>query len=106
VSVASSQIVEGADAIFTVSASAPVSQPLTVNYFMGGTAREGSDYTLGGTPRQVTIPAGQISATVTVHSIADHVRERNETAALVLSSGTGYKLPKRPRAAVTIVNGP
>jgi hypothetical protein len=106
VSVDTSQVVEGADATFTVSASAPVSQPLTVNYFMGGTAREGSDYTLGGNMGQVTIPAGQSSTTITLHTVADHVREKGETAAVVLTSGAGYKLPKRPRAAVTIVNGP
>ncbi|HJT82520.1 MAG TPA: hypothetical protein VJ719_15095 [Chthoniobacterales bacterium] len=106
VSVTPSQIVEGATATFIFSASAAVSQPLTVNYSMGGTAKPGRDYTLDGTSRQITIPAGQTSATIVLHSIADHVREKNESAAVILGSGNGYKLPKRPRAAVTIVNGP
>ena len=86
--------------------SAPVSQSITVNYFIGGTAKAGIDYLISGNAGQVTIPAGETSATITLHSIADHVREKNETAAVVLSSGNGYRIPKRARAAVTIVNGP
>ena len=92
--------------MFTIFLSAATSQSLTVNYSTGGTATRGSDYVLDGTPGQVTIPAGQSSATVTLHSIADHVNERNETASLILTSGSGYKLPKRSKAVVTIVNGP
>ena len=81
-------------------------QSLTVNYFMGGTATQGSDYTLTGTPGHVTVPAGQSSTTIALHSMADQLQERNETASLILTSGTGYKLPKRPKAVVTIVNVP
>jgi hypothetical protein len=73
---------------------------------MGGTAQHGSDYTLGGPPDQVTIPAGQSSATVVLHTVADHVKERNQTAIMVLRNGAGYKLPRRAKAALTIVNGP
>jgi len=73
---------------------------------MRGTAINGSDYTLDGTPGQVTIAAGQTSTTVTLQSIADHVKEKNETAIMVPNSGSGYKLPKRgTKATVTIVNG-
>ena len=73
---------------------------------MRGTAINGIDYTLSGTPGQVTIGAGQNSATVTLHSIADHVREKNETAVMALASGSGYKIPKRAKTTLTIVNGP
>jgi hypothetical protein len=73
---------------------------------MRGTAQQGSDYTLDGTPGQVTIPAGQSSATIVLHAVADHVKERNETVTMILVNGTGYKLPKRAKATVTIVNGP
>jgi hypothetical protein len=79
---------------------------LIVSYTTGGTATLSSDYTVSGTPGQVTIPAGQTAATIVLHSIADHVKERNETASLLLTSGSGYKLPKRPKAVVTIVNAP
>jgi hypothetical protein len=73
---------------------------------MRGTALKGSDYTLGGPPDQVTIPAGQFSATVGLHTVADHVKERNQTAVMVLTNGVGYKLPRHAKATLTIVNGP
>ncbi len=72
---------------------------------MRGTAQNGIDYTLNGTPGQVTIPAGQNSAAVVLHAIADH-KERNETAIMVLNARVGYKIPKRAKATLTIVNGP
>ena len=73
---------------------------------MRGTALNGADYTLSGTSGQVTITAGQNSATVTLHSIADHVKERSETAIMVPGNGVGYKLPKRgTKATLTILNG-
>ncbi len=106
VSVSPGSVVEGDDATFTFSSSAAVSQSTTVNYSMRGTAINGTDYTLSGTPGQVTITSGQNSATVTLHSIADHVKERNETAIMAVSAGSGYKLPKRgAKATVTIING-
>jgi K319L-like, PKD domain len=106
VSVTPGQVIEGDDATFTFSSSVVRQQPTTVFYSMGGRAQRGSDYTLSGTPGQVTIPAGQLSATVFLHSIADHVKERNETAALTPGSGSGYTVPRRAKAILTIVNGP
>jgi hypothetical protein len=73
---------------------------------MSGKAQQGIDYTLAGTPGQVTILAGQSSATVVLHAVADHVAERNETAIMTLTNGTGYKLSTHPKATLTIVNGP
>jgi outer membrane biosynthesis protein TonB len=106
ISVSPSSVVEGNDAMFTVSSSAVLSQPVTVRYSMSGKAQQGTDYTLSGTPGQVTIAAGQNSATVVLHAIADHIRERNETAAMILNAGVGYKLPKNAKATLTIINGP
>ena len=73
---------------------------------MSGKAQQGTDYTLSGMPGQVTIAAGQSSATVVLHAIADHIKERNETAILALNSGAGYKIPNRAKATLTILNGP
>ena len=73
---------------------------------MGGKAQNGIDYTLNGTPGQVAIAAGQNSAAVALHATADHIKERNETAIMVLNAGAGYKIPKRANATLTIVNGP
>jgi hypothetical protein len=107
VSVSPSSVVEGSDATFTISSSVVVSQTLTVNYSTRGSATNGVDYTLSGMPGQVTIAAGQNSTTVTLHSIADHVSEKNETAVMALASGSGYKIPKHgAKTTLTILNGP
>jgi hypothetical protein len=79
---------------------------VTVGYVMRGSALNGIDYTLSGTPGQVTIVAGQNSATVVLHSIADHLREKNETAVVALASGSGYRIPTRAKATLTILNQP
>jgi len=73
---------------------------------MAGNAGPGVDYTLSGVPGQVTIPAGQTSADVVMHSIADHVKERPESASMILGAGSGYKVPKRSKAVVKIINTP
>jgi hypothetical protein len=106
VSVSPAQVAEGNDATFTVSSSVVLSRDLTVSYSMRGTAQQGSDYTLDGTLGQLTIFSGQSSATVVLHAVADHLQERNETATMILINGVGYKVPKRAKAILTIVNGP
>jgi hypothetical protein len=106
ISVSSSSVIEGNDATFRVSSSVAVSQPLTVNYSMRGSALNGIDYTLSGPGGQVTIPAGQSAATITLHAIADHVKEKNETVVMALAVGSGYKIPRRAKATLTIINAP
>ena len=106
VSVSPSSVVEGSDATFTFSSSLVVKQPVTVSYSMGGTAQNGTDYTVSGTPGQVTISVGHSSASVTLHSIADHVPENSETAVMALVSGPGYNLGRHATATLKIVNGP
>jgi Protein of unknown function (DUF642) len=97
---------EGGNATFTISAS-PVnpSQPITVFYSMSGKADLGVDYTLSGTPGQVVIPAGQSSATVTLHALTDNVSEKKEIVKMTLDNGTGYKASCPPEI-VTIVDLP
>ena len=50
--------------VFTFTRTGDTSQSLTVNYTLGGSATNGSDYTSLAT--SVLIPAGQSTATVTV----------------------------------------
>jgi PKD repeat protein len=101
------KINEGASATYTVTASSPASQKITVRYSMSGTATLGTDYTLSGTAGEVTIPAGQSSASVTLSAASDNVKEKNETAIMTLGLGTGYKLNKAKKAStVTIANVP
>jgi hypothetical protein len=106
VSVSPAQIVEGSDATFTISSSIILSQPITITYSMRGKTLQGSDYTLTGIPGEVTILAGQSSATVMLHAVADHVKEKSQTATMRLVDGIGYKLPKRSKASLTILNEP
>ena len=88
------RIAEGTDVTFTVSSSADSFRNQSrFGYRDARNGREGNDYTLTGEPGQITIPAGQSSATVVFHAIADQLKERNETAIMVLMKGPGYKVP-------------
>ena len=54
----------------TIHNAGPVlSESIIVNYTIGGTAREGKDYTILGTRGAVSIPAGQSSADISVKLI-------------------------------------
>jgi hypothetical protein len=76
-----------------------------VNYSVKGKAKEGIDYTLDSAGGQIVIPAGQSSATITLHAVADAIKEKNEKAQITLGNGTGYQILKsRKKAIVTIVN--
>src|SRR5205814_6521430 len=104
--VAPTQINEGQSATYTVSAFSAVSQSITVGYAMSGTATPGTDYALNGTPNQVTIPAGQSSATVTLKARLDHVTEGTETAIMTLQPGSGYILGNPKQATISILDSP
>ena len=100
------QINEGQSATYTVSTSSTVTQSITVGYAMSGTATNGTDYKLSGTANQVTIPAGQSSATVTLKSKADGVTEGTETATMTLQPGSGYRVSRNNQATVSILDSP
>ncbi len=106
VAVSPDQIQEGGNAVFTVSSSRVVTEPVTINYSMGGRAQLGIDYTLDGPAGQVVIPAGVSSASVALHAIADSANEKDEGASMHLGNGTGYTLPRRANVRVIIVATP
>jgi hypothetical protein len=73
------------NAVFTVSASAPSPQTITVNYATAnGTATAGSDY--AGQTGNLTFTAGQTSKTITVVVNGDTTMEPNETFVVNLSA--------------------
>ncbi|MFM6603642.1 MAG: beta strand repeat-containing protein, partial [Microcystis panniformis] len=76
--------------IYTFSRTGSTTSPLTVNYTIGGTASNGTDYTNIGT--SVTFAAGSSTATVTVDPTPDSTPEDHETVSLTLASGTGYNI--------------
>jgi RHS repeat-associated protein len=79
-----------ANLIYTFTRSGVTTNPLTVNYTLGGTATLNTDYTRTGTNNTVTFAAGSSTATVTVDPTADTIVESNETVILTLAAGTGY----------------
>jgi hypothetical protein len=89
VTVSKSSVPKGKQAAFIVALDhGPAAQPVTVHYSMSGGAILGTDYTLSGTPGQVTIPAGQSSARVIFHAL----RNVKKNATMTLTPGPGYFL--------------
>ncbi len=102
VSVSTSIVHRGESATFTISI-APVNQSaaVTVRYVMGGKGRLGKQYTLSGAGGQVTIPAGDSSATVTLNAV--RAARKGKMVTLYLSNGTGYSVSSPRTASVTII---
>ncbi len=87
---------------FTVSLSAPRSLPVKVAYATADkTAKSGSDY--GSKKGSLTIPAGQLSGTVTVPVKIDSQAEPNEVFLVKLSSPQNAAVA-RNQATGTILN--
>ncbi|AKV66559.1 Alkaline phosphatase [Microcystis panniformis FACHB-1757] len=89
--------------VYTFTRSGVTTNPLTVNYTLGGTATLNTDYTRTGTNNTVTFAAGSSTATVTVNPTADTTVESNETVILTLAAGTGYTVGT-PNAATGTIN--
>ena len=106
VSASPSQVREGNDGSFIITASPAPTRSLSIAYTMGGRAQPGVDYTGLTASGQITLPAGQRSVSANFHTVADHRSERNEAAVMSLRTGTGYILGHTSQATVTIVNVP
>ncbi|WP_420490000.1 Calx-beta domain-containing protein [Microcystis aeruginosa] len=90
--------------VYTFTRSGVTTNPLTVNYTLGGTATLNTDYTRTGTTNTVTFAAGSSTATVTVDPTADTTVESNETVILTLATGTGYTVGTTTAVTGTITN--
>src|SRR5439155_20289708 len=95
---APTSIRRGGQSVFTVSASAPVSSTITVNYTMRRNGTLGTNDSLSGTPGKVTIQAGASSANVTLSVLS--IGYTGKTATMNLSSGAGYTLSGTTTASV------
>src|SRR5207302_1456638 len=73
---------------FTITRTGGTASALTVNYSLGGSASNGSDYQQLG--NSVTIAVGSSSAIVTVTPIDDSSVEGAETVVLTLSANSAY----------------
>jgi hypothetical protein len=68
--------------VFTVSRTGPTEASLLVFYELSGTAQNGVDYLE--LPRSITIPAGAVSAPITIKPINDSLAEVTETVVATL----------------------
>jgi hypothetical protein len=75
---------------------------LTVNFTVGGTAMQGTDYSSIGT--SVSIPAGSTTANITVTPFDDPDAEGPETVVVSLQAGAGYTVGSPSAQRVTITS--
>src|SRR6185369_10594041 len=88
--------------VFTVSRTGATTSSLQVNYTIGGSASNTSDYsTLSGS---VIIGVGSSSATITVTPVDDSAVEGDETVTLTLSASATYTIGSPSSATVTITD--
>jgi parallel beta-helix repeat protein len=99
ISVSDIVVVEGEDAILTITVSGPSENPVTIDFeTVDGSAAAPGDYTaIAGT---VTIPAGEVSATITIETNADGEQEPTEQFTVTLDSS----LPGDDEAVVTLAD--
>ncbi|HKE42925.1 MAG TPA: Calx-beta domain-containing protein [Steroidobacteraceae bacterium] len=88
--------------VFTFTRTGATTNSLTVNFTLGGSATNGTDYQTITT--SVSIGAGQASATVTVTPIDDTLSEGDETVVLTLASNANYSVGTPGSATVTIAD--
>ena len=93
----------GTPATITVSRTGATTAALAVNYSIGGSATNGTDYTtLSGT---VSIPIGASSAVVAVSSLNDAASETLETITLQTTANAAYVIdPSAASATVSLVD--
>ena len=87
---------------FTLTRTGDLSQAITVNYTLAGTATNGTDYT--NLPLTATFAAGVSTALVTVTPTDDTLVEATENVILTLATGTGYSLGTTTSATVNIAD--
>ncbi|MFN7740732.1 MAG: beta strand repeat-containing protein [Cyanobacteriota bacterium] len=108
-SVSPSQVLEDGttNLIYTFTRTGNLSNVLTVNYTVGGSATLARDYTgIAVTPatKTVTFAAGLATATLTIDPTADNTVESDESVTLTLAAGTGYTVGTTTPVTGTITN--
>jgi hypothetical protein len=96
---------------YTFARTGDLSQALTVNYTVSGTATlAGNDYTqmgagsFTGTTGSITFAAGASTAKLAIDPTADTTLEKNETVGIKLASNSAYKIGTTSRVTGTIAN--
>lgn len=86
--------------VFTVSRTGPTTETLTVNYTIGGTATNGTDYAT--IPTSIVIPASAATAEIVVNPTVDTLLEGDETVTLSLAASAGYFIGS-PSSAIGLI---
>ena len=88
--------------VYTVTLNQVAYNPIQVNFTVGGSATNGTDYATIASP--LLIDTGQTSATITVNPTADATIEADETVQIALAAGAGYTVGAPTSAMGTILN--
>jgi hypothetical protein len=87
---------------FTLTRTGSLTNALAVNYTIGGTASNGTDY--NNLTGRVTFAAGSNRAIININPINDTRVESNESVILTLANNDSYTLGASKRATVTIAD--
>ncbi|MFB2891857.1 Calx-beta domain-containing protein [Aerosakkonemataceae cyanobacterium BLCC-F50] len=79
-----------------------ITQPLTITYTVGGTAKADDFGATPGLTGTVTIPANQPSIDIQINPVNDGVFEFAETLSVALSAGEQYQVAAPDEATITI----
>ena len=94
---------EGSDpGVIVITRTGSMSQALTVNYALTGSALQGVDYVP--LPGVLTIPAGATTGSVVITPLDDALGEPAQTAVLQIRGGIGYVAGNPALATVTITD--
>ena len=99
---AATSLVKGQPYTVTVGLSQAVSSSLTLALTYGGTAVQGTDYSLPA--GSIVVPAGQSSAQVTIPTITDDSVEADKVLTVSLASSPAYQIGSPSRVSVTITS--
>jgi hypothetical protein len=87
---------------FTFTRTGNLTNSLTVNYSIGGTATKGTDY--NNLTGAVTFAANSSTANIDINPINDTVFEGSESVVLTLANSANYTIGTNNRATVTIAD--
>ncbi|MFN0052915.1 MAG: Calx-beta domain-containing protein [Planctomycetales bacterium] len=91
----------GGTAVVTATLAKVWNEAATINLTFSGTATFGSDYTA---PSQIVIPAGQLSASITLTGVDDNADELVETAVVDILSTVNARETTPQQVAVAITD--
>ena len=87
---------------FTLKRNGSITNPLTVKYYLTGTATNGTDYQ--SLTNTITFAAGSDTATIEINVIDDKIYEGDETVNLKLSESKDYTITGKDNGTVTIAD--